>query len=118
MAVNRGKLKGYAQAITGNRLIDGVVVYRTADGAWSPTFGDATVFAVGTDADGALAEAKDDIARRLVVGVYLFEVDQREGGLEPVRVREVIRAKGPSIRTDLGKQASAATAPAFAHAAL
>jgi hypothetical protein len=42
-----------------------------------------------------------------VLGVYLFEVvEADEQAFAPASVRESIRAKGPTIRLDLGKQAA------------
>jgi sulfite reductase (NADPH) hemoprotein beta-component len=48
------------------------------------------------------AKAEED---QLVVGPDLIEVNVSEGAVVPVKMREAMRAKGPSIRTDLGKQA-------------
>ncbi|RWH08821.1 MAG: DUF2849 domain-containing protein, partial [Mesorhizobium sp.] len=47
-----------------------------------------------------------------VVDVNLIDVTVINGAVEPVRLREKIRAAGPTIRTDLGKQASPAPARA------
>jgi hypothetical protein len=41
------------------------------------------------------------VARNVVVSPYLFEV--KDG--RPVTEREIIRAAGPSVRQDVGKQA-------------
>jgi hypothetical protein len=89
-----------AQALTANRLIDGEVVYWRA-GAWTEAFGEAEVFAAETEAKAALGEAQRCVAANEVVNPYLFDV--RDG--RPAKEREIIRALGPSIRTDLGKQA-------------
>ncbi len=40
-----------------------------------------------------------------VVDAYLIEVAQEEGRLRPLKLREYLRTVGPSVRTDLGKQA-------------
>jgi len=40
-----------------------------------------------------------------VVGVYLFDVRVQNGAIVPVKIREAIRAAGPTVRRDLGKQA-------------
>jgi hypothetical protein len=39
------------------------------------------------------------------VAPYLFDVREAAGRTVPVKVREAIRAAGPTVRTDLGKQA-------------
>jgi len=89
-----------AQTLTANRLIDGLVLYWQG-GGWTESFTEADQFGCETAADAALAAAKDFVARNVVVNPYLFET--RHG--RPVTEREIIRAFGPSVRTDLGKQA-------------
>ncbi len=41
-----------------------------------------------------------------VVNPYLFDVDVDGTTPKPISVREQIRATGPTVRLDLGKQAS------------
>ena len=53
-------------------------------------------------ADGAKAELNQEI-----VHAYLFDVIDAATPLKPVKQREIIRAAGPTVRTDLGKQARA-----------
>ena len=38
--------------------------------------------------------------------LYLFDVRLVRGRVEPVKERELIRAMGPTVRPDLGKQAA------------
>jgi len=87
-----------AQMLTANRLIDGLVLY-WKDGGWTESYPEADQFDSEPAADAALAAAKDFVARNVVVSPYLFET--RDG--QPVKEREIIRAFGPSVRTDLGK---------------
>ena len=42
-----------------------------------------------------------------VVHAYLFDVAGQGDALKPVKMREIIRAAGPTVRLDLGKQARA-----------
>ncbi|GAA0567027.1 DUF2849 domain-containing protein [Rhizomicrobium electricum] len=88
------------QLLTANRLIDGRVLYWRG-GGWVENLDEAEGFTDAAVADTALAAAKEFVARNLVVNPYLFEV--KDG--RPVKEREIIRAAGPSVRTDLGKQA-------------
>ena len=37
---------------------------------------------------------------------YLFDVRVKNGAIEPVKERERIRAAGPTVHPDLGKQSS------------
>jgi len=57
----------------------------------------------------ALAEA-DVAARHEVLDPYLIDVTVEAEGLRPTKYREAIRCLGPTVRTDLGKQAEGASA--------
>lgn len=92
-----------AQALTANRLIDGTVVYWRA-GGWIEQLAAADVFADAASATTAVEAAKMFVASNTVVNPYLFEI--RDG--RPVKEREIIRAAGPSVRKDTGKQAEGA----------
>ena len=96
-----------AWAVTAWQLKGGDVVYQRADSGWTLKFDDAAVYHAKPEADAALARANKDVEARLVVGAYLFEVAEQDGIAVPASVREKIRAKGPTVRTDLGKQAQA-----------
>lgn len=82
------------QMLTANRLTDGAVLYWKS-GGWVEDFALGDVFAAQADADAALAEAQAFVARNEVVGVYLFDV-HADGS--PVKEREIIRARGPSVK--------------------
>ncbi|MEY4964997.1 MAG: hypothetical protein RL274_580 [Pseudomonadota bacterium] len=92
------------QMLTANRLRDGDVLYRKSDG-WVLVLADGDVFADQAGADAALAEAQAEMARNEFVAPYLFEVRVVNGVTQPVKEREIIRAAGPTVRADLGKQA-------------
>jgi sulfite reductase (NADPH) hemoprotein beta-component len=92
------------QMITANRLIDGEVLY-WREGAWISEFADGTVYDDPEAAEAALETAKAFVRDNAVVGLYAFDVRRTAGGIEPVKEREIIRAAGPSNRTDTGKQA-------------
>ncbi len=94
------------QMLTANRLVDGDVIYWKG-GAWVEAMADADVFAEAKDADAALAASMRDVDGNAVVNPYLFDVKTDGGRVRPVKEREIIRAAGPTIRTDTGKQASA-----------
>jgi hypothetical protein len=98
----------HPQMLTANRLTDGDVVYWKS-GAWVETLCDGEVFADPKAADTALEAAQAFIRDNVVVAAYLFEVrvDKPDlgGAIHPVKEREIIRAAGPSVRIDLGKQA-------------
>jgi hypothetical protein len=82
--------------ITGNRLSDGAVVYRTADGRWSPRLDHAVVVKTAPEAQALLAAANaDDIS---AVGAYVAPVEyEADGTLRPGNLREAIRHAGPTF---------------------
>jgi len=93
------------KAITANRLRDGTVVFLGPDAGWVERLEDAALF---EDAEPALAAAKAQADRdQFGVDVYAFDVTVTDGQRLPVKTRERIRALGPTVRTDLGKQAAA-----------
>jgi hypothetical protein len=93
-----------SEVITANRLTDGVVVFR-AGGGWVEDFAEAAVYEDDEAAKAALARAREDEAGNLVVDAYPVVVEMRAGHYAPKALREAIRAAGPTIRLDLGKQA-------------
>jgi hypothetical protein len=81
--------------ITGNRLGDGAVVYRTRDRRWSTQLGEAFVT---TEADSATALLKDANASDIeAVGAYVAPVLLEAGIIRPGNLRERIRQQGPTF---------------------
>ena len=91
--------------ITANRLTDGVVVFQTIGDSWTEDFNRAAVLPDAQATADALKRAKQDEANNIVVDAYAVAVEERNGHLAPKALREAIRAAGPTIRRDLGKQA-------------
>ncbi len=89
--------------LTANRLKDGDVLYWKA-GTWILSITGADIFADAAAADTALGEAQKSVAANQVVAPYLFDVRVENGVVRPVKEREVIRAAGPTVRPDTGKQ--------------
>jgi hypothetical protein len=89
-----------------NDLMSGRVVYLTAAGGWSEQIADAVLFENETDAARLKAVADAALEARFVVDAYPIEVAIAGGTVRPLVHRERVRAEGPSIRTDLGKQAA------------
>lgn len=83
------------KAITANRLTDGRVIYRTADGEWSPEI-DAAERLDGEDAQTRLTLAETEHA--IAVGPYLIDLADDQPGGQKWR-RETIRLTGPSAGT-------------------
>ena len=98
------------QIITANRLNDGIVVFLDPHNRWVEALAQGGVWTDKDSADEALATARKDEARDIVVEPYLIDVVDRNGAVAAKHLREVIRAAGPTIRRDLGKQAETAAA--------
>ena len=93
--------------VTANRLRDGLVVYLNGAG-WSERIDDARVAGDDAAASRLLAQAEGPGQAIRVVDPYLIEVTREEAVPRPVSRREAIRALGPTVRPDLGKQADLA----------
>ena len=105
------------QAITANSLGDGEVVFR-AGGIWTPQLADADLFDDPDRAQAVLAAAKAEVTH--VIDAYLIDVTMTDEAFPvpvPKSYRERIRALGPPVHPDLGKQAQGGPAiEAIAHA--
>jgi Protein of unknown function (DUF2849). len=93
------------QAVTANRLIDGLVVFLAAGERWVEQVADVELARDQSAADALMAVAERDVMRRIVVGPYLIEMTETPDGLSPSLLRERIRADGPTARTDCGSKA-------------
>jgi len=94
------------QVLTANRLADGQVVYLAAGAAWTHRLAEAHVASDDDTVAALKSAAARAVAEHAVVDPYLFEVDTQGGATRPLRTREAIRARGPSVRPDLGHQAA------------
>lgn len=80
--------------VTGNALLEGDVVYLTADDRWSRRIEDAELIEDEAHAQIRLIDAQAQTGT--VVGVYLADARPGPNGPEPVHFREVFRTRGPS----------------------
>jgi Protein of unknown function (DUF2849) len=86
--------------VTANRLTDGIVVYLAKDGGWTEAIDRARLAETEDETKALEALAARDVAARKVVAVYPMEVALRDGTVDPLSVRERIRA---AHRTTLTK---------------
>jgi hypothetical protein len=85
------------KVLTANRLTDGIAVWLNASGEWVASLQDALV-ARHAEAVTALEEiGKKSYADNKVVDVNVIEVQETNGVLWPLRLRERIRAEGPTM---------------------
>ena len=90
--------------VTASDLIDGDVIYLTADDRWSRRISDAELIEDEAHAQLRLLHAEAQHSR--IVGAYLADARPGPNGPEPVHFREAFRATGPSNYAH-GKQAGA-----------
>lgn len=93
------------QAITGNDLITGRVVYLTADCGWTAHVGQARVDSDEAVVAHMLAFAREAAARGEVVEPYAIDILDADGPPRPARYREIIRAQGPTVPSDFSHAA-------------
>ena len=91
------------QVVTANRLVDGAVVYLTAQGDWSEQLGRSALWRTKDDAEIALKASEKDVEARYVVGPYLFEVAETAEGIKALSAKERIRAdRKPTFAPEVG----------------
>ncbi|MCH2095945.1 MAG: DUF2849 domain-containing protein [Rhodobacteraceae bacterium] len=91
------------KVITANALLEGDVIYLTADDQWTRRLDEAEVL---TDEAHAQIKLLDASARNQeAVGVYLADMAPGQNGPEPRHFREAFRRTGPSNYFH-GKQAT------------
>jgi hypothetical protein len=95
-----------SHVVTANRLEDGAVVYLAEGDAWSEWIDGGRLAATKEEGAALLAAAETAVAELKVVAPYLIDVVAEGDTLRAVRFREHIRASGPPVRPDLGKQAT------------
>ena len=89
-------------ALTASDLRDGEAVF-WAQGRWATRFADAELFEPAGSGEAALARAKAQPT--VVVDPYLIELVLENGVAVPTSYRERVRALGPTIHPEMGKQA-------------
>ena len=82
------------KVVTANALLEGDVIYLTADNQWSRQIAEAEV--IDEPAHGDLRLLFGQSQHHAVVGVYLADVAATDEGPQPVHFREDFRTRGPS----------------------
>jgi hypothetical protein len=92
------------EILTGNELISGATVYLDGAGQWIEDLQAARLFSKEESAerDAALAATK---ATGRIISLEIEEVSQEGGIIVPKRLRERIRAAGPTAPLTLNGQA-------------
>lgn len=93
----KAAISGTPKVITANRLDDGLVVFVGDGPVWVIDIASASVFEDGPALDAALAFGADEVKARKIVDPYAVDVRIENGAPVPERLRELIRAKGPTV---------------------
>jgi hypothetical protein len=91
--------------ITGNSLGEGLVVFQVAGGGWSLDINHAEVIETSEALAAATVRANAEAAANRVVEPYAIEVTRQGARIVPVRLREQIRADGPTVGNSKHKDA-------------
>jgi sulfite reductase (NADPH) hemoprotein beta-component len=106
----------FLQAIVANSLTEGEVVFLGAAGDWVKNFSQAKLYEDAAEAQAAEAAAKAQVTT--VVDAYAIDVRLDDGVPVPISYRERVKALGPTIHPDMGKQTEGGPViEAIAHAA-
>ncbi|MGR3758865.1 DUF2849 domain-containing protein [Roseobacteraceae bacterium NS-SX3] len=82
------------KVVTANHLLEGDVIYLTADGGWTRDLAEAELITDEAEAQLRLLEAEKQTGQ--VVGAYLADAKAGPNGPEPTHFREEFRRTGPS----------------------
>ncbi|PZU22694.1 MAG: DUF2849 domain-containing protein [Shinella sp.] len=95
-----------AKVLTANRLTDGIAVWLDAAGVWSEDLQQSLVARHEEAVASLEAIGKRDFAANRVVDVAVVDVEEIDGKLWPIRMRERIRAAGPTVEYASGFKAA------------
>ena len=94
-----------SQVVSANRLSDGIVVFLGPGHHWVESLQAAEIFPDPAAIKAALDRVANDVKANRVVEVAAFDVTSASGRIEAGHLRDRIRAAGPTVRMDHGKQA-------------
>jgi len=91
------------QMIIANRLVDGAVVFLASGESWTTAIASGAVIEDEAEAQRLLGAVKQLEARSPVIDPQVIQVKRDDAGvLRPTEIRELIRAFGPTVRTERG----------------
>ncbi|MFU0505965.1 DUF2849 domain-containing protein [Pseudaminobacter sp. NGMCC 1.201702] len=101
------------KVLTANRLTDGEAVWYSATHEWVERLDGAEIARDRAAVERLETIGNAALSANLVVDVNLIDVELAGDRIRPIRLREQIRAAGPTNRNEHGKQAR----PDFSRAA-
>jgi hypothetical protein len=94
----KAAVAGTPKVVTANRLIDGLVIFiGPGRRAWVTDIAAAAVFEDGPELEAALAFGAEEVKARKLVDPYAIDVRMEGDKPVPERLRELIRARGPTV---------------------
>jgi hypothetical protein len=102
ISANRKAKTAGGKIATGNRLRDGVVIYLNRAGSWSTEVSEARI-ATTEEEEVALKTTLDQAVKNNFL-IDAAVIDTRADSTAPARLREQIRAIGPTVRPDLARR--------------
>lgn len=90
------------KVLTANRLSDGISVWLDASGHWVESLQDAFIARHAEAVTCLETTGKKAFADNKVVDVNVIDIEEVDGVLRPLRMRERIRAEGPTIEYATG----------------
>ena len=90
--------------IVANRLTDGRVVFLGEGSCWVESIEDGLIFDSEPSRDELLARAERAAEAGIVVDPYVIDIVIEGGRRRPARLREAIRAFGPTVARPAGSQ--------------
>ena len=91
------------QMIIANRLVDGAVVFLAPADGWTTAIESGVVIEDDAEAQRLLGAVKQLEARSPVIDPQVIQVKlDSDGVVRPIEIRELIRAFGPTVRTERG----------------
>ena len=91
------------KVLTANRLTDGEVVYFNTSDGWRPSLTAGTIAKDEASVEALEKAGAVSAARNEVVDVNLIDVFQDGDTVRPIRLREVIRAAGPTTHPEFAR---------------
>jgi len=82
--------------ITANRLADGACVWMDGEGNWTTDIKRGK-WVPEAESEELMKRSAAGVAKCLIVGPYAIDVSVDGGMVTPVRFREQVRVKGPTI---------------------
>ena len=95
-----------AKVLTANRLSDGISVWYALPDVWAEKVEKAYAVSTPEEITALEAIAADFNAKGQHCDLMLIDVEKTAAGLKPLKLRERIRADGPTITYDTGSYAA------------